>query len=305
MRSTGRRPTTALPGAVVLVTGGGNGIGAATALALARAGSSTVLVVDRERPAAEKSAAACEEVGAGAEALVVDVADAASMTALAEEVQVRYGPLDVLVNNAGVGMTGRFLDVGVEDWEWIRSINLDGVLNGCRAFGPAMVARGRGHVVNVSSGLAYTPRATEPAYVTTKAAVLAFSQCLRADWGQSGVGVSAICPGLIDTGILDRARFLGDQADARSVSRARQAFKRGHSPSQVADAIVTSVLGDRAVVTVGWEAKLGWASHRLAPLSVQQLVARAGPRSATVGRVNNGRGACPPRGGGGHRCPRP
>ncbi len=261
-----------------MVTGGGHGIGAATARACARAGSRTVLIADRDLPAAEKAAAACEEVGAAAEALVVDVADAGAMASLAEAVERRHGPLDVLINNAGVGMSGRFLDVGADDWEWIRSINLDGVLNGCRAFGPAMVARGRAHVVNVSSGLAYTPRATEPAYVTTKAAVLAFSQCLRADWARHGVGVSAICPGIINTGIVDRARFLGDQADPTSVRRARKAFKRGHSADQVADAVIDAVIRDRAVVPVGWESRLGWVAHRMLPLSVQQIVAKAGPR---------------------------
>src|SRR5687767_6625576 len=157
-------------GALALVTGAGSGIGRATAIALAKRGA-RVLCVDINEQGAEKTAAECAEAGAReVAAYAVDVADADAMAALAQRVERDHGVLDVLVNNAGVGMTGPFNDMSLDDWNWIRSINLDGVVHGCRLFGPAMVARGRGHVVNVSSGLAYTPRATEAAYVATKAA---------------------------------------------------------------------------------------------------------------------------------------
>ena len=263
-------------GSLVLVTGAGSGIGRATALAFA-AGGARVLAVDVDLPSAEKTAAACSEAGASsAEALPCDVADWDAVVALAEAVHDGHGPLDVLVNNAGVGMTGRLADVSIDDWRWIRSINLDGVVHGCKAFGPAMIERRSGHVVNVSSGLGYTPRATEPAYVTTKAAVLALSQCLRADWTRHGVGVSAVCPGVIDTPIVDHARFLGGQADPRTRARAKWLFRRGHPPEAVAGAIVGAVRRNRAVVPVGWEAHLGWWASRVTPAVVQQLVARVG-----------------------------
>src|SRR3546814_17707348 len=83
------------------------------------------------------------------------------MEALAERVHHDHGVLDVVVNNAGVGMSGRLADMSLDDWEWIRSINLDGVVHGCRLFGAPMAERGRGHVVNVASGLAYLTRSTE------------------------------------------------------------------------------------------------------------------------------------------------
>src|SRR5690606_41982522 len=105
--------------------------------------------------------------------------DSHAVTGLAARVEPVWGTPEVLVNNAGAGMSGRLTSMSLDDWRWIRSINLDGVVHMCRAFGPGMVAAGRGHVVNVSSGLAYVPRATEPAYVTTKAAVLALSQSLQ------------------------------------------------------------------------------------------------------------------------------
>lgn len=268
-----RRKDFELDGALALVTGAGSGIGRQIAVELARKGS-RVIAVDLHGDAAEKTAVACGEVGRDGEAAACDVADVGALGDLADRVHADHGPLDVLVNNAGVGMSARLTDMSVDDWRWIRSINLDGVVHGCQVFGPPMLERGSGQVVNVSSGLAYTMRATEPAYVTTKAAVLALSQCLRADWGRSGVGVTAICPGVINTPIIDGARFLGAQADV--ADRARRAFRRGHPPELVARDVVVAIRKDKAVVPVGWEAKLGWWADRLLPLGGKQAVARRG-----------------------------
>jgi 2-hydroxycyclohexanecarboxyl-CoA dehydrogenase len=264
-------------GTPALVTGAGSGIGRATALALAERGAS-VLCADIVVDAAEKVAAECAERGAPETAsYAVDVADRDAVDALAAEVHAVHGALGVLVNNAGVGMSGRFADMSAADWAWIRSINLDGVVHGCAAFGPAMLEAGRGHVVNVSSGLGYTPTATEPGYVTTKAGVLALSQCLRADWRASGVGVSAVCPGVINTPIIDHTRFVGE-TDPKVRERTERVFRRGHKPEQVARAIVRAIERDRAVVPVGVEAWAGWWLHRFAPVGVQQAVARGGAR---------------------------
>lgn len=268
-----RRKDFELEGALALVTGAGSGIGREIAVELARKGA-RVVAVDLDVTSAEKTAAACVEVGPEARGLGCDVTDLDAVVRLADEVHADHGPLDVLVNNAGVGMSGRLTDMAIDDWRWIRRVNIDGVVHGCHTFGPPMLERGHGHVVNVSSALAYVPRGTEPAYVTTKAAVLALSQCLRADWGTSGVGVSAICPGVINTPIIERTRFLG--AQAATADRTRTMFRRGHPPELVARDVVVAIRKDKAVVPVGWEAKLGWWAHRLLPLSAHQHVARRG-----------------------------
>ena len=268
------RPRIEIPGSIALVTGAGSGIGRATALELARRGAS-VLCADVDLETAEKTAAACEEAGApSAAAYQVDVADRTAVDALAARVRAEHGGIDILVNNAGVGMSARFTDMGPDDWTWIRGVNLDGVVHGCAAFGPLLLERGRGHVVNVSSGLGYTPTATEPAYVTTKAAVLALSQCLRADWRNQGVGVSAICPGVINTPIIDRTRFLGEQASPEVRQRTTKVFRRGHKPEQVAKAIVAAIDKDKAVAPVGVESWAGWYLSRFGPMRLRQRIAQ-------------------------------
>ena len=167
-------------GARVVITGAGSGIGQASALRFARLGSEVIAVdIDGER--AQATAAACEELGADAHAYVCDVADPDAVDALAGGIETDLGAVDALVNNAGVGVAGPFLDARPADWEWIRGVNLDGVAHGCQAFGPGMVERGRGQIVNVASGAAYIPNRHMAAYCATKAAVLMLSQCLRAD----------------------------------------------------------------------------------------------------------------------------
>jgi 2-hydroxycyclohexanecarboxyl-CoA dehydrogenase len=259
-------------GARVVITGAGSGIGAAAALRFARAGSQ-VIAVDIEGPSAEASAASCSDIGATAHAYVCDVADAEAMSALAQLVERTHGAVDVLVNNAGVGIAGPFLEASLEDWQWLRSINLDGVAHGCLAFGPAMVRRGHGQVVNIASGAAYIPQRQLAAYCATKAAVMMLSQCLRADWRTHGVGVSVVCPGVINTPIASRTRYRGAMVPRQR--RAERALGMGHSPDLVAKAIVDCVRRNRDVVPVGLESTLAYKLLRGAPQPIQGLVARA------------------------------
>jgi short-subunit dehydrogenase len=107
--------------------------------------------------------------------------------------------------------------------------------------------------------------------------VLALSRSLRADWRRDGVGVTAVCPGVINTPIIDHTRFVGE-TDPKVRARTERIFRRGHKPEQVAAAIVRAVERDRAVVPVGVEAWLGWWLHRYGPVALQQAVARGGAR---------------------------
>src|SRR5205807_1581090 len=118
-----------------------------------------------------------------------------AMEQLAKAVFEDHGVVDVLVNNAGIGLAGAFLDTTVEDWRRVLDVNLWGVIHGCRLFGRQMVERGQGgHIVNVASAAGIQPSKGLPAYSTSKAAVLMLSECLRADSAGAGIGVSAIRP---------------------------------------------------------------------------------------------------------------
>jgi NAD(P)-dependent dehydrogenase (short-subunit alcohol dehydrogenase family) len=269
-----------LPSATVLVTGAGSGIGRATAHALATQGA-TVLCTDIDEAEAEKTATQCAERSSSRTAhgaYRLDVSDREAVDTVAAAVTRTHGPLTVLVNNAGVGMTGSFSDMTAEDWTFIRSVNLDGVVNCCAAFTPPMLAARRGQVINVSSGLAFLATANESAYATTKAAVLQLSQCLRADWAAHGVGVTAICPGFINTPIARTARFTGGQEDPAARAKIVKGFSHAHPPEKVAAAIIDAIGRDRAVVPVGFECVLAWYAHRLLPVAVQQTFARLGAR---------------------------
>ncbi len=250
-------------GARVVVTGAGSGIGRATALRCSRGGGE-VVCVDIDGDAAQRVAAEC-----GGEAHACDVSDASAVHALADAL----GPVDVLVNNAGVGVGGPFLDASVDDWDWLMGVNLDGVAYGCRAFGAKMVARRHGHIVNVASGAAFAMSRDLAAYCASKAAVVALSRCLRADWAGSGVGVSVICPGLINTAIHSNSRMVGPMRG--SEQRIARVFGRGRSPDVVAKAIVGAVERNREIVPVGLEAEVAFRVLPLVPGRLQSLAARA------------------------------
>ena len=264
-----------MSGKIAVVTGAGSGIGRATATALAAAGA-RVVAVDIDEVTAKETAA---QLGAGHHAYPVDVSDAVAMAELAAAVEREHGVPDIVVNNAGIGMSGRFLDTTSDDWDAILGVNLRGVVNGCAAFGPAMLARGSGQVVNVSSGLGYIPSAETPAYCATKAAVLHLSRCLRADWAAQGVGVSAICPGVINTPIATSTRHLGPRA-AKTAELAQKGFARSHPPRIVAEAIVSAVRRNRSVVPVGVESWIGWYAARYVPTPVVDVLGSVAARVA-------------------------
>jgi NAD(P)-dependent dehydrogenase (short-subunit alcohol dehydrogenase family)/pimeloyl-ACP methyl ester carboxylesterase len=282
----GKRPRTVLgkglpaarerfAGELVLVTGAGSGIGRSTAVAFAEAGA-RVVAVDRDTAGAAATVELALRAGAReAWAECVDVSDGAAMEELAIRVREQHGVPDVVVNNAGIGMAGRFLDTTPEDWKEILDVNVWGVIHGCRLFGRQMVERGEGgHIVNTASAAAYLPSRTLPAYSTSKAAVLMLSECLRAELAPQGVGVSAICPGPVDTPITASARHVGVAAEEQERRRERSARLyrlRNYPPEKVARAVVAAVLRDTAVVPVTAEARVARLLARLSPGTLRAL----------------------------------
>lgn len=268
-------------GQLVLVTGAASGIGRATAFAFAEAGA-RVVAVDRDAEGAVRTADMARLVGAPAAwGECADVSDEQAMEKLAAKVAAEYGIVDVLVNNAGIGLSGAFLDTSAEDWKKVLDVNLWGVIHGCRIFGRQMAERGQGgHIVNTASAAAYLPSRTLPAYSTSKAAVLMLSECLRAELASKSIGVSAICPGIVNTNITATSRFAGvDEAEEkrRQERSSRLYGLRNFPPEKVADAILRAVVRNEAVVPVTPESKGALWMSRFAPRTLRRI-AKLEPR---------------------------
>jgi NAD(P)-dependent dehydrogenase (short-subunit alcohol dehydrogenase family) len=260
-------------GKVVVVTGAASGIGRETALTFARRGARLSLCdVDEEGlrdVRREAEACGCPE----ARVEEVDVSDRCQVERFCENTYSELGRVDVLVNNAGVGMGGKFEDASLEDWEWIMGINLWGEIYGCYYFYPRMIKDGGGYIVNVASGASIAPLPFMTAYCATKSGVKGFSETLRAEARLHNIGVSAICPGFIRTNITKNTRYFTDD-DRKFGERVDRFYEwRNYPPSKVASAILKAVEKNRGVVLVGPETYMEDATYRLSRRFWQMLMA--------------------------------
>jgi NAD(P)-dependent dehydrogenase (short-subunit alcohol dehydrogenase family)/pimeloyl-ACP methyl ester carboxylesterase len=259
-----------IAGRLALVTGAGSGIGRAIALELARHGA-RLLLVDLNA----ESVSATAGLISGAHTFTCDVSDEGAMEQLANRVLGEHGVPDIVVNNAGIGVAGPFLDTGFDDWRRVLGVNVMGVVHGCRLFGRAMAQRGEGgHIVNTASAAAFTPTRSLPAYAASKAAVLMLSESLRAELVPHGIGVTAVCPGLIATNITRATHYVGvdDAGQERlrdEVTRLYQ--RRNFTPTQVAGDVVAAIGRDLPVAVITPEAKLSRLLSRLSPALMRRL----------------------------------
>lgn len=250
-------------GKKTLITGAGSGIGRATAFELAQAGAHLILT-DINRDSVEQTATRARAMGAEVETHLVDVSDYDDMKALADKVHRTHGALDILVNNAGVGIGGDFLSTPVEDWHWVLGINLMGVVHGCKVFAPQMVTRKSGHIVNVASAAGYFAAPDMTAYSASKHAVMGLTESLRAEFAAYDIGVSAICPGIINTNIVATGRMHGTtgQNQQKLVGFYK---RRNYGPEHVARAIADAIRLNKAVVPVSPEAWAMYEAKRFTP----------------------------------------
>jgi NAD(P)-dependent dehydrogenase (short-subunit alcohol dehydrogenase family) len=267
--------TSDLSGRVVVITGAGSGIGRELALLCARRGAQLALC-DINDAAVSETADAARRFGRAVMTRRVDISDAEQMAAFADATFSHFGGVDVVVNNAGVGLVGGFLDTSLKDWDWLVSINLMGVVHGCDAFIPAMINSGRGgHVVNVSSAAGLLANPQLSAYSATKFAVLGLSEALRIELKPHGIGVTAICPGVINTAITTASPIRGTgDADARRQRLAATYKKRGYTPERAARNILRAVGRNRAVAPIAAEAHVMYVLSRIAPPLARWVAAR-------------------------------
>ena len=251
---------------VVLVTGAANGIGRAAALAFAGQGARLILV-DLDEAGLQKAEAEVNRQSRCLLAQRVDVSDPEDMAALAEAVHRIVPCVDVLVNSAGVYISGGILDLTLEDWDWVLSINLRGLIHSCHYFVPPMVKRGQGgHVANLASMYGYWTSPKVAGYLTSKFGVFGFSEALREDIRAYGIGVSTLCPGMINTGLVDRMRIRSSGRAEDLRGRLQNTYQhRNYGPEKVATAIVKAVRKNREVVLVSPESKLMYRLERWCP----------------------------------------
>ena len=210
-----------LEGKVAVITGGGSGIGEGIAQACADAGM-LVVIADIEADAGERVANALREAGTEAIAVRTDVTDRAALDELADAAYETFGAAHLLCNNAGVISVGEIAQTTPEDWQWLFSVNVFGVVHGLQAFVPRMreqiaASGGEAHIVNTGSVAAIsTTRAIDVGvYCATKHAVLGLSETLRNELEGDGIGVSILCPGGVATQLFAAERNLPDALRGR------------------------------------------------------------------------------------------
>ncbi len=253
-----------LSGRTAVVTGAGSGIGRSLARLLAERGA-TVHLADRDAPAVEAVARAVTDAGGTAVPHVVDVADPEAVARLADAA-FAAGPVDLLFNNAGIGHAGAVTDTTLQDWHHLLDVNVMGVVHGLHAFLPRLLAQQRpAHIVNTASVAGLVPVPGLVPYSTTKAAVVGLSDALDIELRGTGVRVSALCPGVIDTAIVGTATMRGDYAKRQARSVERYA-KLGTSPDVVARQTLDAIGRGRTVIpSPRYQVVPHWLLKRAAP----------------------------------------
>ena len=232
--------------AVAVVTGGASGIGRATVLELVRRGAQ-VVVADLHEDRLEEVRIEVEGMGGRVLTMRCDVSYDDQVEHLRHEALEEMGRVDIVMNNAGVVAMGPPERMTMEEWDWILQVNVYGVIRGVRAFLPHMLERGSGHIVNTASlaGLFAYAWDTVP-YITGKFAVAGFTEALALYAKPLGVGVSLVCPALVDTNLGETARFVGLDDPAGWVQPVQ--LPDAAAPSDVATRVCDAITEDRFLV---------------------------------------------------------
>jgi NAD(P)-dependent dehydrogenase (short-subunit alcohol dehydrogenase family) len=262
-------------GKVVIVTGAASGIGKALSFALAQSGA-TVVLADVD---GDGAASAAGEITAGragrAESASLDVRDGDAFAALAADVIDRHGHVDYLFNNAGIAVGGPAETLTAEHWDRLIDVNVRGVVNGVRAVYPAMLERGEGHIVNTASLAGLGPAPLLTPYALTKHAVVGLTTSLRIEAADRGVRVSALCPGGVDTPLLD-SKGPPDlpQGDFDARAHLRAHIGREYPVDKLAHDALRGVRRNKTLIVVPFRARAAWRLARFTPGFVESQTRR-------------------------------
>lgn len=251
-----------------VITGAGGGLGRALALQLAARRSRRVLG-DVHQANCEETARLVEQAGGQATPLVVDVTDPAQVARMADEADRVLGRIALVVNNAGVALGGPLASTSLEDWRWIMSVNLWGVVHGCHEFVPRLIRQGGGAILNVASlaGIACAPGMSS--YNVTKAGVIALSETLYAELAAERVRVTVLCPAFFRTNLMETMRV----SDPHFRTLAEAAFANATmSAADVARAALRAVDQRRLYCLPMREGRFVWRLKRLMPERFVRIV---------------------------------
>ncbi len=248
--------------AYAVVTGAGSGIGRSFALELAKRGGA-VVCADVNLEAAQETVALLEAQGAKGFAIHCDVGEEAQVKKLAEESEALLGhPVTMVINNAGVGLGGKFDELSLDDWKWCMHVNLWGVIHGCHYFVPGFKKQGRGAIINVASAASYTAAPEMSAYNVTKAGVRALSETLFSELGKDNIRVNVLCPTLVPTNIIKNGRIPGRYSKLADHALMNYAMT---TSDDVAKLTLNRLDKGELYTTPQVDAKLFWMMKRASP----------------------------------------
>ena len=249
----------------IVVTGGSSGLGRALSIEMASRGAKKFVIADLNEVRAEETLAMIRDRGGDGIFVRTDTSELAEVEALGQKAKDYLGCIDMAFNNAGVAGGGDFLDTSEEDWQWLMSINFTGVMYGCRVFGKIMSEqRHGGHIVNTASLAAFGCLPGMSLYNTSKAAVMMFSETLRAEWSGLGIRVSAICPSFFKTNLAERTRTTTPELD---VLTKRLLTKNNVSADLIASRALDQIAKNKLYVLPTFDAKIMWRLRRWFPMA--------------------------------------
>ena len=256
--------------AYAVVTGAGSGIGRSFAMELARRGG-TVVYADIHLETAQETVNLIQSLtSSNAYAVQCDVGLKEHVKALAEQAEQLLGhPVTLLINNAGVGLGGKFDEVSLEDWQWCMHVNLWGVIHGCHYFVPQFKQQGFGAIINVASAAGFTAAPEMTAYNVTKASVLALSETLSAELRSANIRINVLCPTLVPTNIMKNGRL------PKSYSGLADQLLMNHAfidSEQVAKKTLNQLDANKLYTIPQPDAKLFWWMKRISPQLYAKLL---------------------------------
>jgi NAD(P)-dependent dehydrogenase (short-subunit alcohol dehydrogenase family) len=248
---------------IALVTGGASGMGRAVCEQMGRHGA-TLVVADINHEGAKGVAESIVRAGGQAQAAKVDVTQQGDVNDLIKETAGEYGRLDLIFNNAGIGILGDERDKNLDHWNKVIDVNLHGVLYGTTAAYPLMVEQGFGQIVNMASMAGFIPSPMDIAYGTTKRAIIGLSLSLRDEAAGLGVKVSVVCPGLIKTPIIYNTPVLNVDLSREEIVENLPHFLY-MDESKAGTAILKGIARNRAMIVFPFHGRLAWWLVRLCP----------------------------------------